>query len=111
MPLFPFGSTITIHRRTGSTAGRDGAQTYVTTPILIPGCAVWPRVSAETVQGQDLVITGITVFAPAGTVVLATDTVTVDGLTYNVVGDPGSYSSPLTGTRSGVEVQLLRATG
>lgn len=111
MPTFPFGATITIHRRTAATTGRDGAQTFTTTPIVVPGCAVWPRVSSETVQGQDLVTTGITIFAPAGTVVLATDTVTVDDLTYNVVGDPGAYASPLTGTRSGVEIQLVRTTG
>lgn len=111
MPSFPAAKTITIHRETVTGQGAYGADQATVTPILVPGCAVWPRTSAETVQGQDLVTTGITVFAPPGTVVEPTDTVTVDGITYDQVGDAAIYDSPLTGTLSGVELQLVKVTG
>jgi hypothetical protein len=58
------------------------------------------------------VVTGITWFAPPGTVVTPVDQATVDGLLYDVVGDPGVFGpSPMTGTTSGVEVQLVKASG
>lgn len=111
MPDFPFSRTVTFLRKTLGAKDLHGNPSVTTTPILVPGCAVWPRVSSENVNGQDLVITGVTVFAPDGTTVLPTDQAVIDGLTYEVVGDPGLYASPLTGTRAGVEVQLMRVTG
>lgn len=111
VPAFPFAQTITLHRGTVTGQDRYGVDEYTPVDVDVPGCVVWPRTSAETVQGQDLVITGITVFAPAGTVVQPTDKVTVGGETFDVVGDPGVFSSPLTGTTSGVELQLVKAAG
>ena len=101
------GETVTVTRRTQNNVGdkTDGASHAVT------GCAIWPTVSTETVQGQDTVIWGLTVLMPPGTDVLSTDKVTVRGIDYLVNGEPALYQSPLTGTQSGIEVLLTTQTG
>lgn len=113
MPTFPFGESITVHARS-STAQDDYGDPIVGDDgpgVVVDGCAVWPRASTENTNGQDLVVTGLTVLAPPGTAITATDQVSIRGDRYNVVGDVAAYRSPLTGTDAGVEVQLERVTG
>lgn len=103
----PFGETVTVTRQTVNAYGdhSDGAT------HTVPDCAVWPSVTTEVIQGQDTVVYGLTVLMPAGSDVLSTDTLTVRGVVYRVTGQPNLYTSPLTGTTSGVEVMLQAATG
>ena len=78
----------------------------------VTGCAIWPTTGTETVAGgMDVVVFGLTVLMPPGTDVLSTDTVLARGVTYMVNGEPTLYQSPLTGTQSGIEVQLKTETG
>ena len=112
MVTFPFGETVTLHRRVLSPKpDQDGNDVYIPTDIPIPGCAFDPGGSVESVQGQDMVTTKPTVYAPPGTVVLATDGVTVRGLPYEVDGAPSDYISPFTGWNPGVVVRLKAVTG
>jgi hypothetical protein len=56
----------------------------------IEGCAVLPRASEE--EGRGWVIhDGRMIIAPFGADVLATDQVRVDGVTWEVDGEPGDY--------------------
>lgn len=78
----------------------------------VDGCAVWPfGVSGEVVVGEDTVTWDMYVLMPAGSDVVATDRVIVRGITYDVVGEPIRWISPLTGRQPGVQVNLKTATG
>jgi hypothetical protein len=102
------GETVTLIRRTRTGQDSDGNDTWSTSEVDVPGCAVWPRGSSELVQGQDMVIVGLTVLLPTGTAVVATDRARVRGDLYEVDGQPGEWRSCFTGLSSGVQVALTR---
>lgn len=110
---FPFGRTVTV-RSTTVAAEPDtyGNDVLTSTSVDVHGCVVWPRESSELAGGRDTVTSGLNVLAPPGTAVKATDQVTVDGVTYDVDGEPAVWGpSPFTGTQAGVLVTLTRVTG
>lgn len=117
MHPMPAGKEVTIVRPGAPTRdvyGNDvpGPPTH----IVIEGGAVAPRDSNasgpnEDVQGRDLVVSGLTWWAPAGTDVRATDQALVDGVLYNVTGRPGAFTSPFTGSVGPVVVDLEYVTG
>jgi hypothetical protein len=109
----PHGQTVTIVRQSP-----DGFDPYgdplpgTQTRTAVAGCAVAPRYSTEpTDRGRRGVIVGLSVYAPAGTDILHTDHVEVDGVAYLVEGIPAEWVSPFTGWAPGVEVALRRAEG
>ena len=78
----------------------------------ITGCAVAPRYSTEpTARGQQGVIVGLSIYAPAGSDILSTDLLTVRGNPYQVEGEPAEWISPFTGWAPGIEVAVKRAVG
>lgn len=104
---FPFGKTITVTRQT---VNPDGDRTPGAS-FPVEGCAFYPNTSQELVNGQETVTWDRTVLCPPGTDVRPTDTVTVDGVVYEVYGQPMAWQSPITGFSSGVEVLLRTQTG
>ncbi|MFI1485785.1 hypothetical protein [Streptomyces sp. NPDC020747] len=117
MRELPSGDTVTILRPGPST--RDVYQNDVPGPpveIPIPGCAIAPRDGTgagtnEIVDARDTVITGLTLYAPYGTDIRATDRVRVGGDEYEVDGHSGSFRSPFTGSTGPVVVALELVTG
>jgi hypothetical protein len=113
----PFGDTVTILRPGPPT--RDVYQNDVPgtpTEITIPGCAVAPRDGTgaganEIVDARDTVISGLTLYAPYGTDIRATDRVRVGGDLYEVEGHSGTFRSPFTGSTGPVVVALELVTG
>ena len=106
--LFPYGETVTVNRQTENAYG----DWSVALTFDVDGCAIWPTTGATTVAGgMDVVVFGLTVLLPPGTDVLATDVIQARGNQYNVIGEPNLFQSPLTGTQSGIEVQLKARTG
>lgn len=78
----------------------------------ILGCAVAPRYSTEpTVRGRQGVIVGLSIYAPAGSDILFTDSLRVRGEVYVVEGEPAEWVSPFTGWAPGLEVAVKRAVG
>lgn len=68
-----------------------------------------PGSSTETVEGGDRTVTEPTIYAPGSLDVGRKDRVTVDGLTYDVLGDPHVWKR---GDRVvGIVVDLHRAEG
>lgn len=108
---FPFGQDVTLVTRTVGGRDRYGNDTFTTTSATFSNCPVWPRMSAETVQGEDLVVIGLVAIIPAGTVVAAKDAVQIGGLKYEVDGEPAVYVSPFTNLNPGVMLNLRRVTG
>lgn len=108
MMSFPYGETITVSRQTENNRG----DWSVGLTFDVDGCAIWPTTGTTTVAGgMDVVVFGLTVLMPPGSDVLATDTILARGNQYNVIGEPSLFQSPLTGTQSGIEVQLKARTG
>jgi hypothetical protein len=113
----PYGEAVTIVRPgppTEDIYGNDvpGAPTE----IPVPGCGVAPRdgtgaAANEITDARDTVIVGLTLYAPYGTDIRATDRVRVGGVLYEVDGQPGSFQSPFTGSTGPVVVALERVTG
>jgi hypothetical protein len=113
----PHGETVTIVRPGPPTQDEYGNDVPgAPTEIAVPGCGVAPRDgnsagSNELTQARDTVIVGLTLYAPAGTDLRATDQVRVDGDLYEVQGRPGSFRSPFTGSSGPVEAALQLVTG
>lgn len=106
-------ATIVIVRPTAGGLDRNNDPIPgVPTRIALPGAGCAPRSSTDMRDGgRDGAITGLTVYAPAGVDVRATDSVEVDGDLYEIDGVPGHWTSPLTGWAAGVEIPLRKATG
>jgi hypothetical protein len=114
---FGFGETVTLLKL--AITGQDdyGNDILTKTPSVIAGCPTWPRsagnqmFTSEHVQAQDIVIVGLTIVFPPGTDVHFTDQVIVRGDLYEIDGEPGIHTSPLTGFAAGVEIALKRFMG
>lgn len=117
MHALPQGDTVTIIRPgppTRDSYGNDvpGAPTET----VVPGCGIAPRdstgsASNELTDARDTVISGLTLYAPYGTDIRATDKVRVDGQLYEVEGLPGGFRSPFTGSTGPVVATLELVTG
>lgn len=117
MHVLPQGDTVTILRPGPATQDAYGNDVPgAPTEIPVPGCAVAPRDGTgaganEIVDARDTVITGLTMWAPYGTDIRATDRIRVAGLVYEVDGQPGSFRSPFTGSTGPVVAALELVTG
>lgn len=117
MRELPAGETVTIVRPGAPTEDIYGNDVPgAPTEIPVPGCSVSPRdgtgsASNEQLDARDTVITGLTVYAPYGTDIRATDRIRVGSDLYDVDGQPGSFRSPFTGSTGPVAVTLKLVTG
>lgn len=59
--------------------------------VTVSGCVLFPRGSAETNDLSNMVITALTLLAPAGTPLTKTCEVQARGRRWKVEGDPGEY--------------------
>lgn len=107
---FPHGVMVTLVS-TVTTDDGLGNETIVTTETQWGPCAVAPRYSIETTDARTApVIVGKTVYGPT-VAIDSDDTLVIDGVTYQVDGLPGEWSSPFTGWDPGMEVPIKRAAG
>lgn len=111
------GETITIVRPGPPTRDVYGNDVPgLAAEIMVSGCGIAPQGgsgsgSTEIVQGRDTVIVGLTLYAPAGTDIRATDRIRVAGVLYEVDGQPGRFRSPFTGSAGPVVAALTLVTG
>lgn len=82
--------TVIIHPLTAGT-GRFGAASSDGADRVIGGCITWPRGSSETSDPSNIVIEGLNVLLPPGTVVDATDEMTARGERWQIEGVPMDY--------------------
>jgi hypothetical protein len=111
--MIPFGvKTVTGIRRTEGTPDKLGVPARVETTFDIPGCSFQPLAKPKEDLGNvDLTQSAWKLFAPAGTGLTATDAVRIDGLVYEIVGDPHEWPDPVTGVTDHTEIWLRRANG
>lgn len=111
--MLPFGVTVIITPQTRDNFGERTAGS----PVTVEGCAAWRGSSSKAfggskaTAGQETVTFTATLVVPPGTAITATDRVTLDGIVYEVDGEPVTWQSPLTGTQSGIEVTLRKVIG
>lgn len=74
----------------------------------VTNCQLWPRTSTEDSDSGRVIIDGWNLYVPprSPNTIFATDTVTVRGEEFNVVGVPGRYD--LKGRDKGMIVVLER---
>lgn len=117
MRVLPEGDTVTILRPGPSTEDAYGNDTPSTpTEIPIHGCALEPQDGTgaganEIVDARDTVLAGLKLYAPYGTDIRPTDRVRVNGVVYDVNGQPGGFRSPFTGSTGPVVAALIVVTG
>jgi len=117
--MFAHGKTATIVRQVpGGTDEYGDPIPGTTIRVDVPGCGWAPRSAGAGPSSEDIhdrgrqgVIVGLTLYMPAGTDLRHTDQVELEGLLYDVEGDPGEWRNPLSGREAGLEVALRRAEG
>lgn len=110
MTLPLLGTPITIVTRTRSGVDAFGNDVFTTSTATVAGVFA-PAGSVDNVQGEDVIVTQPRVFLPAGTTVTGIDAVEVDGVTYEVDGDPNVWVNPFTGVAPGIQLALRRVAG
>lgn len=106
---FPFGTTVTIQHAGGTDQYGDP---IAGTSATVTGCAVAPRSSSDIAdRARTGVIVGLSVYFPAGTVIVASDAFIIDGVTWQLDGEAGRWVSPFTGWQPGIEAALKRGSG
>lgn len=86
-------------------AGRFGAKGVAPDPIPVEDCGILPR-TAEGERGT-VIITGLEIWAPAGTRVSAVDKIRARGEVWEVEGVPGVYTNR-RGVEKGVRIMVER---
>lgn len=116
----PHGETITVLSAPliaggwGTDEERDWANA---TQRSVEGVAIAPRRSGGTAIGGEVnidrtaVIVGLTIYPPPDANIDPHDRVVIDNEPYEVVGEPGDWSNPFTGSWPGSEIALKRVTG
>lgn len=108
---FPSGVTVTLVRKTKSGEDRWHNSTYDTTSEVISGVVWVPMQTSESTQGAEQVIGNGQFYLPVGTVLDSLSEILFDGKTYQVQGDPEQWTSPFSGTRTPVRVNVREVTG
>lgn len=105
------GSTVTVVR--GARDVRSG-EWVETSRHDIDGCGVDWTGTSELAGLQDTVTADVTVFAPYGVDVTATDQVFIDGVAsrvFDVTGDPMLWRNPRSGREAGTVILLVHHRG
>ncbi len=112
----PFGITVTFITRGVAVPDVRGNDTFPhPVSTVVPNCLYAPGGSTELVQGQDMVTSQPTVYAPTGTNVGSPDSATIPGIgTFEVDGSPNAWPvHPMTGWQPAhsVVVKLKAVSG
>lgn len=110
-PALPNGRMVTLRRRTVSGTDEYGNDTYTSTYVQAGPCSIQQTTSRENITNTDQVTTGIIVFLPWGTDVSFVDAMIVDGIEYEITGDPDHWVSPFSGHTAPIRVSGLMVKG
>jgi hypothetical protein len=111
MVVFPYGSTVTIRRRSVSGKDEYGNDKYAFVEENIPLCVVQPSGSGEETNFADRLSTTIIVYFPYGTDVNYIDALVVNEVEYEIEGTPQTWRSPFSGNVAPIEVRATKITG
>lgn len=111
--MMPTPFTIGIKRhQTGATDAHGNKVESWAAPIYVGVYSIAPAMSNEPFEaGRELVITGLTVLAPATVEIDRRDIVVIDGEDYTVEGEAGNWNQGPFGFEPGISVSLRRVEG
>lgn len=112
---YPHGKTVTVVRAalvTDPFSGEDEMYDWTAADETdFPKCAVAPRTSEEPLEGRRVqVMDGLSVYGPKNMDVTSRDRIRIDGVLYEVDGEPAHWESPFTG-RGLTTVDVVRWEG
>lgn len=110
-PVLANGRMVTLRHRRVSGQDAYNNDTYSYTEEQVGPCSIQQTNSRETTTFADQVLTGIIVFLPWGTDVSYIDAMIVDGVEYEITGDPDLWMSPFSGHTAPIRVTGLLAKG
>lgn len=113
----PYGAEITITTRTVAVDENGqpildsyGNPTFDETTSIVTGIFS-PSAGTESTNAEDRVTSTPQAFLPITAVIASTSKLTVNGLDYEVTGEPEVWASAFSGWRPGIAVNLRRSTG
>jgi hypothetical protein len=110
MPL-NYGIIVTIVHRVVTGTDDFGNDVYGTTKEDVGQCSVYPVTSRENLNFADQLSSGIVVFVPYGTDVSYIDAIIVNGVQYEVTGQPDVWVSPFSGHTAPVRIDATVVKG
>lgn len=102
---------ITLTRRSPGTADAYGNQTLAVTESFSLKGELQLMSTTENQTDRDTTVSDWMLILPAGTPASRFDTATIDGLTYEIIGQPETIVSPWTGATSHVEARVRTTQG
>lgn len=109
---YPFGHTVTLVYRIPDGHDLYGNDQYREVTHTVSGVAIGPGAEAEDAISARQHTTGTaTAYLPLLEGVTAVDAIEIDGVRWELAGEPQFYRSPLTGWRPGLVVPLERTSG
>jgi len=103
-PALPNGQYVTLRHRVVAGQNDYGNDTYAFTEVQVGPCSVQPTTTREAVSFTDQVATNVLVFMPYGTDVGYLDAMIIDGVEYEIIGQPDGWISPFSGHTAPVRV-------
>lgn len=88
------GLTVTVTRRVESTEDEYGSPTLVDSSAVDYRARLEPTGSVEQLVGQDRVVSDFALYLPADAAIGHLDHVGIEGVDYEVVGEPAIQRSP-----------------
>lgn len=101
----------TVTRMRGKTRDRYGNLAGADASADISGCSVQPAGGTEQTGTGEMVVTNMTLFAPAGTDILVTDRIGWAGDTYAVDGPPKAWPESTGLPHLEVQLKLVQGQG
>lgn len=111
-PVFPFGVTIVLIRRTPSgQVDEYGNDIMSETRVSVPNTVFVPAGSSEYLTFADQSSATETFYLPYGTAVSVLDAIEFRGITYEINGVPDIWQSPFSGNVSPIRVNAVKISG
>lgn len=110
--MFLGNQTVTAVKRTPGAKDKMGVPTVSEIESDIAGCSFQPfDRPTEQLANMDLSVSVYRLFTPPGTGLTVTDAIRVNGVEYEILGDPQTWPEPITGVDHHTEFLLRRANG
>lgn len=106
-----FTLSLVLRKRGEKTGETKYGEPIYGPPVDVPSSAWWePRTSSEDVSAKEQYVSGYWVYLPLSADVAGADVVVIDGLEYDVVGEPGRQPGGFI-VDGFVKVAVERTTG
>jgi hypothetical protein len=110
-PIFPYGVTVTLVKRTLAGQDANGNDVYTEKNIQVPNTVFVPSGASENLIFADQTNTTEVFYVPWGTDVNALDAIIFQGDEYEVQGIPSQWVSPFSGRPSPIRVNAVKVSG